>query len=240
MDRTRLAREDLWRVAQADEEIVCEPYIRMQKASPTEFLERLNEQVQIILQTNIRLEEELSTYEKNARELKKQRDAKQHEWDAIQRVLNWEKELESEAQSRLRKINVQGLTDECCLREQNAAILDRLATVIRENNYLEEKRKEETRQIEKQNDVMSKLQRELDKLELRVAEFQLDDDDVGYWNTDPLAAGESNIAQNPQFDQADPRDKFSKLASSISTLAAEEEIIYTVRKNRRAATAHPM
>lgn len=171
-DPVKFAREEEWANLAALEKAVVEPYVAFTKLTDAQWLEQLNENAQTIMKTNAQLQDELSKRETIVQELRRELQKKEEEYESIRADLAEGKRQHHDETEKLRILREARLSEEGRMRDHGVVLHTHLATLTQENVRLENQRREEERQIERQRIVLLNLQREAMQLAARKAEFE--------------------------------------------------------------------
>mmetsp|Transcript_134459 Transcript_134459/g.287673 ORF Transcript_134459/g.287673 Transcript_134459/m.287673 type:complete len:358 (-) Transcript_134459:90-1163(-) len=177
LDRMRHDREHRWAEDQKFENSIIEPYLEFANASEVDRLQILNDRVETILRTNANLQEQLCEQEAATQSNQQELNQKQEEWNDLEVELSKSKVEQNRVETQLNELRAQRLAEERRLRSKGVALHEQLAVLTKENSRLEDQRREEEHQMERQKLILEQLERKAQALELRKATIGLNDVD---------------------------------------------------------------
>eukprot|EP00443_Scrippsiella_acuminata_P010744 CAMPEP_0115267140 /NCGR_PEP_ID=MMETSP0270-20121206/51836_1 /TAXON_ID=71861 /ORGANISM="Scrippsiella trochoidea, Strain CCMP3099" /LENGTH=276 /DNA_ID=CAMNT_0002683271 /DNA_START=57 /DNA_END=883 /DNA_ORIENTATION=- len=167
IERARRARESDWTAASNIGDMLVREYVEFAFTNSADWLRRLNERAQTVLETNAELQQQLSEQDMIVRSLQREQAASEARWKNVEAEMARRKGEHEQVEAQFRQMHAQRMSDECSLRDRGVGLHQRLASLSREKARLEELRRDEERQKVKLDDASTKLQQEMIALELR-------------------------------------------------------------------------
>lgn len=172
-ERKRRIREALLKDVAKVEESILEPYLEVYNATPEDWLRRINERCQVVLQTNQQLQEQVSAMEMKVRSAESENAATSAELDAITAEVDARKAKQLQLEAQLQEARRTALVEEERLREQNVTLHTKLSKLKRMNKRLEDQRRVDDNTIARNSKVLQDLRQVQSQLETLKTEYEM-------------------------------------------------------------------
>lgn len=252
MERQRRVREALMRDMQKFEETIIEPYMEVYNASSKDWLTRIAERSQVVLETNEQLQKQLADLEAKLRLTESANSSRSEEWEAVQANVDISKSKQNQLQAQVQEVRQSGLLEEERLREQNVTLRTKLSKFARINKRLEDQKRLDDLLVERNQKVLDELRLVQLQLETVKAEYEMGNfgENVPMRtkfqrfslnrqgsNTSRCSVGDRSGAESPAsvVSKEDPTPRRQSYAQAISTTWSAGD----TRGFGKAATASP-